>query len=228
MSPDNSKNRRIRFTARCMLCGRYGQSDDDGEYAANPTAYAYDTQNGIRKLETYDAQSVGHNSYAILIDCEADDKTVTELMEFAVSHEEYTAKLIACAYMDAGIVKTTGRYPRIIISVLNKNNNQQKGEIIMNEKKTYTPKPIDTSDITLPREISDLAELLSKNTHDIWAVGRINSGWTYGEKRDDENKKTPCLVEYEELPESEKEYDRNTSLETLKLIIKLGYKIVKE
>jgi len=28
-----------------------------------------------------------------------------------------------------------------------------------------------------------------------------------------------------ELPESEKEYDRNTSLETIKLILKLGYTI---
>ena len=96
------------------------------------------------------------------------------------------------------------------------------------ENKTYTPKPIDTSDITLPNDIYDLAELLAKNTHDIWAQGRIASGWTYGEKRDDDKKQTPCLVEYEELPESEKEYDRNTSIETLKLILKLGYKIVRE
>ena len=35
----------------------------------------------------------------------------------------------------------------------------------------------------------------------------------------------PCLVPYEELPECEKEYDRNTSIETLKLIMKLGFKI---
>ena len=43
--------------------------------------------------------------------------------------------------------------------------------------------------------------------------------------RDDANKLTPCMVEYDELPESEKEYDRNTSLETIKLILKLGYTI---
>ena len=31
---------------------------------------------------------------------------------------------------------------------------------------------------------------------------------------------------YEELPEEEKAYDRNTSIGTLKLIMKLGFKIL--
>ena len=62
---------------------------------------------------------------------------------------------------------------------------------------------------------------------DVWAVGRIAEGWTYGDKRNDVNKKhpCPCLVPYEELPESEKEYDRATSMETLKVILSLGYVI---
>lgn len=90
----------------------------------------------------------------------------------------------------------------------------------------YTPNPIDTSDIILPDELLELTEKIAKNTHDVWAVGRIKEGWRYGEKRDDANKQTPCLVEYEDLPDSEKEYDRNTSLETIKLILKLGYDIV--
>lgn len=92
----------------------------------------------------------------------------------------------------------------------------------------YNPKPQDTSDVTLDGDILDLCELIAKNTHDVWAVGRIKEGWTYGEKRDDTKKHHPCLVPYEELSDSEKEYDRNTSMETLKLIIKLGYKITKE
>lgn len=91
----------------------------------------------------------------------------------------------------------------------------------------YQPKPIDTSDISLDKELLELTEMIAENTHDVWAVGRINSGWTYGERRDDTLKQTPCLVPYKELPESEKEYDRNTALETLKVIIKLGYRIVK-
>lgn len=94
----------------------------------------------------------------------------------------------------------------------------------MNDQ-TYVPKPIDTSDVALSEDILELGELIAENTHDVWAVGRIAQGWKYGEKRDDEKKETPCMVPYKELPESEKNYDRNTAMEALKLIIKLGYTI---
>lgn len=92
----------------------------------------------------------------------------------------------------------------------------------------YTPMPIDTDDIRLDEDIITLGELLAKNTHEVWSQGRIKNGWTYGEKRDDEKREHPCLVPYEELSEKEKQYDRDTSIQTLKLIIKLGYRIVKE
>ena len=92
----------------------------------------------------------------------------------------------------------------------------------------YTPKPIDTSDVVLTDDIIELCELLAKNTHEVWSQGRINDGWTYGAERNDAKKQHPCLIPYEELSESEKEYDRNTSLQTLKLIVKSGYMIVKE
>lgn len=87
--------------------------------------------------------------------------------------------------------------------------------------------PIDTSNVELPKEILELSEQLAKNTHDVWAKSRMEQGWTYGETRNDAKKETPCLVAYEELSENEKEYDRNTAIETLKLIIKLGYSIQK-
>lgn len=92
----------------------------------------------------------------------------------------------------------------------------------------YTPNPIKTDDIILRDEILELSELLAKNTHEVWAQGRISDGWRYGEKRDDREKLHPCLVAYEELSEAEKDYDRNTALETLKLIIKLGYTIERK
>lgn len=92
---------------------------------------------------------------------------------------------------------------------------------------TYTPSPLDTSDITLPPEIMELAEKLAENTHEVWSQGRINEGWEYGEKRNDRKKKHPDLIPYGQLPDSEKAYDRNTAVETLKLIIKLGFKIEK-
>ncbi len=92
----------------------------------------------------------------------------------------------------------------------------------------YKPNPIDTSKVKLPSELLELTEKIAENVHENWALGRILEGWTYGEGRDDKNKTTPCLVPYSKLPDSEKEYDRNTAIETLKLIVALGYKINKE
>lgn len=92
-------------------------------------------------------------------------------------------------------------------------------------KQIYTPQPVDTTDVVLPVELEQLVEEMSKNVHEVWAETRIKQGWTYGEQRNDELKTHPCLVPYEELPEEEKEYDRNTSIGTLKLIMKLGFKI---
>lgn len=95
------------------------------------------------------------------------------------------------------------------------------------KKEKYTPQPLDVSDVKLPEDLEQLVEKMSKNVHEVWAESRMKQGWTYGEQRNDELKTHPCLVPYEELPESEKEYDRNTSIGTLKLIMKLGFKIEK-
>ena len=38
-------------------------------------------------------------------------------------------------------------------------------------------------------------------------------------------KTNPCLIPYKDLSESEKEYDRQTAVETLKVILFLGYRI---
>ena len=95
-------------------------------------------------------------------------------------------------------------------------------------KNNYTPHPIDTKGVELPKELTVLAEDIAKNVHEVWSVGRMNDGWTYGEKRNVTEKKHPCLVPYEELSEEEKQYDRNTSIETIKLILKLGFKITRD
>ena len=92
---------------------------------------------------------------------------------------------------------------------------------------SFIPEPIDTSDVILNEELLKLCEILAENTHNVWAKKRIEEGWSYAAERDDKNKHNPCLVEYSKLSETEKEYDRNTALETLKLITKLGFRIEK-
>lgn len=95
-------------------------------------------------------------------------------------------------------------------------------------KPTYIPKPAQTDDIVLSTELNSLVEAMAKNVHDVWAESRISQGWTYGPERNDALKHHPCLVPYEDLPEVEKAYDRDTAVGTLKLICKLGFRITKE
>jgi hypothetical protein len=44
----------------------------------------------------------------------------------------------------------------------------------------YKPAPLDTRDIELDEKMDELAEVLAKNTHNIWAKEKIARGWTYG------------------------------------------------
>lgn len=90
----------------------------------------------------------------------------------------------------------------------------------------YTPQPLDTSKVKLPKSLNKLLEKLAENTHEVWAAQRMKDGWTHGPQRDDQAKKHPCLIPYADLPESEKEYDRQTAGEALKAVMSLGYSIV--
>jgi hypothetical protein len=105
---------------------------------------------------------------------------------------------------------------------------REMGETVKDRsEKDYQPEPLDTSGVTLTDDIRELTELLAKNTHEVWAKQRVSEGWSYGPQRDDAKKEHPGLIPYEDLSTSEQEYDRNTALETLRVIIALGYEINK-
>ncbi len=89
----------------------------------------------------------------------------------------------------------------------------------------YRPQPLNTNEVALPAEIIEITEQLARNTHENWARQRMTDGWRYGPVRDDARKEHPGIVPYEELSEAEKQYDRNTALETLKAILLLGYRL---
>ena len=92
----------------------------------------------------------------------------------------------------------------------------------------YEPHPIDVDSIPLDGDLEELQEAIAENAHDVWAKARINEGWSYGKERDDSNKLHPDLIPYTALPDSEKEYDRIMAFNTIKLVKKLGYKIIKQ
>jgi len=87
----------------------------------------------------------------------------------------------------------------------------------------WQPEPIDTSTVDLSPPLQHLVERLAENVHDNWAAQRLAQGWTLGPQRDEAARKHPCLVPYADLPEVEKDYDRRTAVETLRVIVALGY-----
>ena len=89
----------------------------------------------------------------------------------------------------------------------------------------YFPSPIDTSAVEIAVHLAELTELLARHAHDLWALQRLREGWRWGQKRDDTARTHPCLIPYDDLPESEKEYDRNAALGTIKAVIASGYRI---
>jgi hypothetical protein len=92
----------------------------------------------------------------------------------------------------------------------------------------YTPKPIDTSSISLTAEMAELVEPLARNTHEVWARRRISNGWRFGTRRDDNQKEHPDLMPYDQLSDAEKQLDRETVSEVLKVVIALGYRIERQ
>lgn len=95
------------------------------------------------------------------------------------------------------------------------------------DKFVYEPSPISLDDVELSDDLTDLHEAIAENAHEIWAKNRREQGWSYGSERNDQKKETPDMIPYCNLPESEKLYDREMAMQTLKLVKKLGFEIVK-
>ena len=99
---------------------------------------------------------------------------------------------------------------------------------VLQSVEDYKPHPINVDSIPLDGDLEELQEAIAENAHNVWAEERIKQGWTYGLEFDDEKKQDPCLKPFTSLPESEKEYDRLTAFNTIKLVKKLGFEITKK
>lgn len=92
--------------------------------------------------------------------------------------------------------------------------------------KPYVPAPVTLDDVTLPDALLQLTETIARNTHEVWSAKRLAEGWRYGKRRNDVSKRHPNLIPYEQLSEADREYDRATALNAIRLLVKLGYSIV--
>ncbi|XP_064091941.1 ryanodine receptor-like isoform X23 [Macrobrachium nipponense] len=99
------------------------------------------------------------------------------------------------------------------------------GALLIQDDVAFVPKPVDTSSIQLPGYIEQVRDKLAENIHEMWAMNKIEQGWTYSERRDDLRLHHPCLTSFEKLPPNEKRYDATLALQTLKTVLALGYHI---
>ncbi len=128
--------------------------------------------------------------------------------------------------LDPGVSSSPQSYPLdVFIEAWNDSYNYLV--TISNDTK-YEPQPLDLSDVELEDELIELREAIAENAHEVWAKARKKEGWTYGPKRDDEKKYHPDMRPYHSLPESEKEYDRQMAINTIKLVKKLGWNLVRD
>lgn len=90
---------------------------------------------------------------------------------------------------------------------------------------SYQPKPIQF-DEPLPEMIENRMEWIGEQIHERWAANRMRDGWEYDLNYDGDQKKHPCLIPYDQLPEDEKEYDRSTARHTIQLLLHAGFQIL--
>ncbi|XP_020814892.1 ryanodine receptor isoform X9 [Drosophila serrata] len=110
----------------------------------------------------------------------------------------------------------------------NLSKNVLAGPWLIEDDTAFVPKPVDTTGVTLPSSVDQIKEKLAENIHEMWALNKIEAGWSWGEHRDDYHRIHPCLTQFEKLPPAEKRYDNQLAVQTLKTIISLGYYITMD
>jgi hypothetical protein len=73
------------------------------------------------------------------------------------------------------------------------------------------------------QEVEELAQL----EHERWAADKLRSGWRYGPERDDAGKIHPLLVDWAQLPESERDKDREPVREVPVMLARAGFEILR-
>jgi len=73
----------------------------------------------------------------------------------------------------------------------------------------------------------EIDEIVAKSVHETWMSARLAEGWVWGPLRDDAKKEHPCLVAYDDLPESERLYDYSTARAVVRALRQQGYVIAK-
>lgn len=91
----------------------------------------------------------------------------------------------------------------------------------------YKFRPVDGREPVIHQFTPDEVEKLAILEHDRWVEEKLAAGWRYGPQRDNSRKLTPSLVPYDQLPESEKDKDRDPMRRIPALLAEAGFEIYR-
>lgn len=106
--------------------------------------------------------------------------------------------------------------------------------VLVREKKyknEYIPHPIDVSNVSLTADLLELIDTIAENTHNVWAEGKLKEkpNIKYAPLDEEGNEIPGCnhfFRPYSEMTKEEKKPDLDMSINTIKLLKRLGYRIV--
>lgn len=96
----------------------------------------------------------------------------------------------------------------------------------------YSPNPIDVSNVTLSADLEELIDTIAENAHNVWAVKKFQEvpNIKYAPLDENGNEKSGqhshFLLPYSELPDKDKEFDLDMATQTIKLLKRIGYRII--
>lgn len=164
-----------------------------------------DNSESERLKDVYKDENPDHS--VIVLSCNIEDNTITVYDPNSMHlHDVYPIEHFTNAWVDSKNYMVTAT---------------------TEEQAVYVPHLIDLSDVELGEELIELREAIAEHAHNVWAAERQAQGWTYGPERNDDLKQTPCMVPYSKLPDSEKTFDRDMAMNTIKLLKKLGWDLMK-
>ena len=98
---------------------------------------------------------------------------------------------------------------------------------LITDHHAFQPHPIDTGDVELPEDLDDLVDLLARNSHEVWAEGKLNQGFQYAPKRNivPGMKLSASLIPFRLLSTDERSKNKINASAGIKTIFALGWVI---
>ncbi|XP_075257500.1 ryanodine receptor 2-like isoform X3 [Convolutriloba macropyga] len=92
----------------------------------------------------------------------------------------------------------------------------------------YIPRSSNFDSINLSKDLAEFTLKYSEQVHDEWSKELLESGWTYGLKFDDDNKKAPNLKPFKLLHDTDIEEYKMIIRQKLRIVLSLGFQVEKK